>query len=259
MNSYVSYREMINHIDDIQKGDIVYLISDVLEIAKAARENGETFRADVFLQSLVDRTGADGTVLAPVFNWDFCKGVPFHYRRTPGQTGALGNAALKHPAFIRTRHPIYSFAVAGKLQQLFFEIDNMDAFGAGTIFEYLYDNCAKALVIGLEPLEGLTLVHYFEQLIGVDYRHMKEFCGEYTDWNGRTEHRTATMYVRDLSLDPQEDMTELGAWMERLNIVRTKMLNGVPFHTMFLRPVGDILKMDMEFNHSRNLYRFPNE
>lgn len=258
MSNYISYREMINYIDDIQKGDVVYVISDVLELAKVSRENGETFRADVFLQTLLDKAGSSGTVLIPVFNWDFCKGIPFHYQKTPGQTGALGNAALKHPAFIRTKHPIYSFAVAGKLQKFFFEINEMDAFGEGTIFEYLYENCAKALVIGLEALEGLTMVHYIEQAVGVDYRYLKEFHGEYTDWNGKTENKTATMYVRDLDLDPQEEMTELGLWMEKLNIVRTKILNGVPFRTMFLRPVGDILKIDMAFNHSRNIYCFPN-
>lgn len=111
MSEYVSCGEIAGELSRIQKGDVVYVVSDILELAKNARENGERFDRDVFLDSLKEAVGENGTLLIPTFNWDFCRGIPFDYVKTPGKTGALGNAALKRSDFKRTRHPIYSFAV----------------------------------------------------------------------------------------------------------------------------------------------------
>ncbi len=248
----------MKQMHDIKQGDIVYLISDILELVKAARENGEHFQADLFLQTILDKVGKGGTLLIPTFNWGFCKGKTFNYKTTRGETGALGNVALKNDNFVRTQHPIYSFAVAGRLQKELFEINNEDSFGEGTIFDYLYLNNAKGLVIGLEPLEGLTMVHYIEQIVGVDYRYIKIFKGDYIDWRGEKSTREVSMYVRDLDIDPQENMTQMGMMLSKLNIVHTKLINGVTFTSMFLKPVCDIVRIDAAYNHSRNLYSFHN-
>lgn len=252
---YVPYTNIVEQIEGIRRGEMIYVISDVLELAKTAREYGEKFDAQKFLHTLMDKIGSEGTILLPVFNWDFCVGKPFDYKQTPGKTGALGNAALKNPAFIRTRHPIYSFAVWGRHKDYLCAIETDDCFGTGSIFDYLYQNKAKAFVIGLNALEGFTMVHYVEQKIGVPYRYFKKFEGTYIDNLG--EHiKSAVMYVRDLDIDPQEDMEHLSDILEDLNISHTQMINGVPFRTVLIEQACQIIRMDIECNNSRNIYRF---
>ncbi len=225
---YISYHHIIGQIESIHEGDILYVISDVLELAKVCRDNGEKFDAQQFLQSLIQKVGKEGTILLPVFNWDFCRGITFDYRCTPGKTGALGNVALKNKEFIRTKHPIYSFAVWGKGQKELCSITSTDSFGSGTVFDYLYRKKAKAFVIGLHALEALTMVHYVEQMIGVPYRYFKEFEGMYRDDSGEYMQKV-TMYVRNLEIDPQEDMKHLSQILEDLNISHTDIINEIPF------------------------------
>lgn len=253
---YVSYKNILGRLHDIKKGDMLYVISDVLELAKVSRMQGERFDAQYFLNTIMEKVGAEGTVLLPVFNWGFCKGEPFDYRQTPGKTGALGNAALKNKEFRRTCHPIYSFAVWGKGQHEICSIDTEDSFGKGTVFDYLYKHKAKALVIGLNALEGLTMVHYVEQIVGVHYRYFKIFEGNYIDCAGNKQIKKALMYVRDLNINPEEDMEHLSQILEDLKISDTQIINDIPFRVVLLEQACQIVKMDIELNDSRNLYQF---
>lgn len=254
--AYTSYGTILNQIDTIIQGDLVYVISDVLDLAKVSRINGEKFEASKFINTLINKVGKDGTILIPTFNWDFCEGKTFDYNKTPGKTGALGNAALKDQRFRRTKHPIYSFAVYGREQEDICAIDTEDSFGESTVFGYLYRNNAKALVIGLNALEGLTMVHYVEQQVGVPYRYFKTFEGKYRDEWGTEQIKRASMYVRDLKVDPEEDMAHLSTILEDLKISRTKIVNGIPFRVVLLKQACEIVKMDIELNGSNNLYRF---
>lgn len=253
---YISYEAILDQIGDIAQGDLVYVISDILELVKNARNHEEKFDPTNFLSTLIHKVGETGTIVIPTFNWDFCKGKIFDYRKTPARTGALGNTALKDQRFRRTRHPIYSFAVWGREQENLCAIDTEDSFGESTVFGYLYRNNAKAFVIGLNALEGLAMVHYVEQMIGVPYRYFKIFKGKYIDEQGIEHMKSASMYVRDLDIDPKVDMEHLSQILEDLNVSKTKIINDVPFRVVLLRQACEIVKMDIELNGSRNLYRF---
>lgn len=254
MDAYISCDKLAEQIDTIQKGDIVYVVSDVLELAKQAREHGERFDRDCFLESLQRKVGETGTLLIPTFNWDFCKGIPFDYVKTSCRTGALGTAALKRQDFVRTKHPIYSFAVWGKDRDWLFEQDEPNSFGENSLFDYMYRKDAKALVIGLDAMDGLTFMHHVEQMVGVPFRFHKIFAADYTDWNGVTTRKEYTMYVRDLDMDAKEHTKHFSQILEDLNVSHTRILNEVPFRTVYLRGVFDVEAVDIRYNDSRNLY-----
>lgn len=254
MSEYVSYLDIADRLDAIKKGDVVYVVSDVLELAKQAREHGERFDRDAFLTSLQKKVGEEGTLLIPTFNWDFCKGIAFDYRTTPCRTGALGTAALKRSDFVRTKHPIYSFAVWGKDSRYLFEQDEPNSFGENSIFDYMYKQDAKALVIGLDAMDGLTFMHHVEQMVGVPFRFNKTFAADYTDWNGQTSRKEYTMYVRDLDMDAREHTKHFSQILEDLNVSYTRNINNVAFRTVFLRQVFELEAMDIKYNDSRNLY-----
>lgn len=256
MEKYCAYEKIIDQLDDIQKGNVVYIVSDILELTKVAKINGERFDRDKFIDSICKKVGEDGTVLIGTFNWDFCRGKKFDYFKTPSQTGALGNAALRRKDFVRTKHPIYSFCVWGKDKEKLFNIDTVDSFGKGTIFEYLVEKEAKSLVIGLPTMAGITVFHHVEQVVGVPYRFNKNFTAEYVDWNGKTEEKTYRMYVRDLDINAQERTAPLNHILEALNISSTKVINGVPFRTVYLKEMAMIEAMDIKYNDSRNIYEY---
>ena len=160
---------------NLQKGDIVLISSDITQLMSICMENEGSFKLSTFIESICEIIGDEGTILIPVFNWGFCHDIPFNYKRTKGETGMLGNLALRMSDFKRTRHPLYSFAVKGKDAEYLSKIDPTDAFGSDSIFAYLDDNKAKNLIIGISICQCYTHVHYVEQKIGVEYRYKKFF------------------------------------------------------------------------------------
>jgi len=253
---YISYENIIFELEQIKQGDIVYIVSDILKLSIACRENGERMDLNRFIDSIIKKVGPEGTVLIPTFNWDFCKGETYDIRKTVSRTGALGNAALKRTDFKRTRHPLYSFMVWGKDRELLVDMDAKDAFGKDSVFGYLHRNHAKALVIGLPTLSGLTFIHYVEQMVGVPYRYAKDFTAGYIDENGVESLKTYSMYVRDLDMDPRHinGFQPLAEILDEKGISVTYLINQVTFHVVDLVEMYPVVEADILLNDSRNMY-----
>jgi len=253
-----SYLEHLENLGWIQKGDFLYVVSDMLELAKVEKSHGRKFEPDALIEKLQDLVGTDGTIVFPTFNWDFCKGIPFDYYKTPTRTGALTKAAMKRSDFKRTKHPLYSFAVWGKDADVLLKNDAIDSFGKETIFEYMYEVDAKGISIGIPILQGLTYVHHVEQMVGVPYRYDKEFMGDYTDEAGNTCEKTYRMYVRDLEKDPQyrDYFWPLEEKMMQQGKIIRRDYEMVPFAVCMIRDVDDAVRDDIVNNDSRCLYRY---
>lgn len=207
---------------DVQKGDILDIASDLLSVMLRFRERHEKFDANELLDALQDAVGENGTILIRTFNWDFCHGVPFHYRTTPSQVGSLGNVALKRADFKRTKHALYSWCVWGKEQDYLTSIDPEDSFGDGSIFSILEDKNAKLLIIGDTRGLPTTGLHRAEQRAKIPVRYIKRFTGQYIDESGVCSEKTYSMFVRDLNYDfPHHDdwvvkkLLEKGALVQR--------------------------------------------
>lgn len=258
MEQYIAYEKIMDKIDRIEEGDIVYVVSDVLQLSIACRENKERFDINRFIDTILAKVGPEGTVLIPVFNWGFCKGETFDISKTISRTGALGNAALKRADFKRTKHPIYSFMVWGKDMEVLAAMDYKEAFGQESIFGYMHQNHAKALVIGLPTMSGLTFIHYVEQMVGVPYRYSKDFTAVYIDGEGVESTKTYSMYVRDLDMDPRhiDGFLPLGKILEQLNVSRTYYMNDIEFHAVDLENMYKIAEIDITLNDSRNMYHY---
>ncbi|MEZ4822956.1 MAG: AAC(3) family N-acetyltransferase [Ignavibacteria bacterium] len=65
------------------------------------------------LQSLMNAVGEKGTLIFPVYNFGFTKGIPFDIRNSKSETGILTETARNHKAFVRTGHPMFSLTAAG--------------------------------------------------------------------------------------------------------------------------------------------------
>jgi len=238
----MSYLEIIDKLP-IQKGDILNISSDLLPLICMVRKNKEKFDVNLFLDKIIEKVGDEGTILIPTYNWDFCSGKIFDPKKTPSQVGSLGNIAIKRDDFIRTKHPIYSFCVKGKDSEYLYSLDPKNAFGKGTVFEYLYHKRVKNLFIGLDYKKALTFVHFPEELVGVDYRYQKEFVSRYLE-NGKILQKGYQFYVREPKkckmtyIDEKLDSLLKEYWFN--------IINGVYFGVVNLGEIGDIMINDLK-------------
>ncbi len=198
----IPYLELARNLK-ISSGSTVFISSDISRLAFEALENNIDFNVNEFIDIIQDKIGNEGTLLFPVYNWDFCHGIPFNYNKTVGKTGLLGNAALKREDFKRTKNALYSFAVWGKDKDFLCSLDPVISLGRNTVFEYLHRNNAINVVLDVAFSDHYTICHYVEQLLGVPYRYNKYFKSDYIDEHGNVSRKTYSMSVRYLELDVQ--------------------------------------------------------
>lgn len=250
---YIPYEKIVDNLD-IKKGDTIFISSDIKGLAWESMEHGEKFDADIFIDSILNKIGDDGTLIFPTYNWDFCSGHCFDYYKTPCKTGVLGKKALKRKDFKRTKHPIYSCAVWGKDQEILCSIDFKSSFGSDSIFAYMHKKKTKNILIDIDYKNCFTFAHYVEENVGgVPYRYSKDFTGDYIDESGNVSKKTYSMLVRNLDMNVIVTINPLGEKFKKEHAAKEDVINNVTFLTVYLDKVYPIIEEDIINNKSRNL------
>ena len=253
-------RKELDYMDFLQgvgaeKGDIIDVSSDMANVLLYCRRIGVRLVPDHLIDSLQELVGPEGTVMIRTFTWDFCHGEPFDIRTSPSRVGALGNAAMKRADFKRTGHPIYSWMVWGKRAGELLQMDQPNAFGPGSVFDFLDINHAKQLTLGNTSSDSTTQMHHVEAACKVPYRFDKPFTGEYTDYSGNTCLKTYSMHVRPLNLkvtNTEVDRDERGKELEKRGIMKVKHLDEMTLvSTILLHELTEFLTEDMYQNEGK--------
>ena len=251
---YVKLEDFWKEIE-IQAGDIVFVSSDITKIGIDAKRHGEHIESHKWIDALIRSVGKTGTVIFPTYNWDFCKGIPFDYYKTPGVTGALGKYALMRTDFRRTRHPIYSFAVYGKYRDFLCEMNNKAGFGQDSPFGFFREKNVKNYFIDVSLKNSFSYAHYVERCSGkVDYRIEKVFCAEYIDENKEVSQREYSSFMRNWDFKPNEILLDpmeedlISAGVEKKYIV-----NRSEIKLIYLGAAYDIILRDILDNGSKKL------
>ena len=227
--------------------------SDIKKLILTALENGEEFDINCFIDSLTEKVGADGTLLFPTYNWDFCKGKPFDYKKTkPDKVGSLGKAALKRSDFRRTYHAIYSFAVFGKDQDYLCAMSNTDSFCTDSPFAYLH-KYVKALQIDVPLSQCFTFVHYVEQQVGVPYRFIKTFTAPYIDAGGHSEVRSYSMYVRYLDANVKNIISPIEDDLAQSGAIKYQEINEITYSTLMFSDFYNAAEYDIINNDAKKI------
>lgn len=258
--------ELLNILQSngVVQGDILYIPSDITQLLFFARKKMGVTSSDArnnFLNELIDTfkiaVGKNGTLLFPIFTWDFNKGLPFDVRKTLGNVGSLPNWILQNRTdFVRTQHPMYSFMVWGKDAEMLVNMNNIDCWGYYSPFGYMHRNNAKVLFLDVTVQRGFTFLHYIEETLQVPYRYYKNFRGEYIDYEGNKSNRNYVMYVRDLAINTEEYMPD--SFFENKKILQTFLWNEVKFKIMHCIDAFEIMKDDFLNNGGRNMYHYEN-
>lgn len=197
----------------IQEGDTLLVHSNIKRTFKRYLKLGTRLSPQDILDSFIKAVGNSGTLLLPLFNFDFSKGVPFDIRNTPSHMGALTEAGRTHPFAVRTGHPIYSFAVIGVESLRFEAINNFSGYGDDSPFAMLREMGGKIAVLDLPEQNSMTFYHYVEEMHEVDYRYHKTFTGSYIDASGNTESKTYGLFVRNIEKGVQTYVNPAGELM----------------------------------------------
>lgn len=234
--SYTDYFKQLQ----LKDYDVIVLFSDISKLIFQERKKGVQFDVNLFLKSIKDWILPHQTLLIPTFNWGFCNGVPFDYKKTPSSVGAMGNFALKDSDFKRSKHPIYSFAIYGKDRDKLCEIDNKSAFGIDSIFSYISNS--NSCQVGID-INIFTIAHFIEETEFIDkmeHRYLKSFNYDYIDEFGNTQKKDYIMLVRNLDKDVVIDVNPLREYVVKNNITKIIKINEIEF---FFTKTSDLLEV----------------
>ena len=237
----------------LERGDRALIASDIRQMCWAIHYDDLTARLHQFIELLKEKIGAEGTLLFPTYNWDFCKGVTFNYKKTRSRTGSLSQLALNREDFTRTHHALYSFAVWGKESERLYNMNDSNSFVGDTPFDWLYRNGGKMIMLDVTPNRCFTFIHYCEEKNQVDYRFLKEFHGKYIDENDQESERMYSMFVRYLDernviLNPNDH-----EWFKSEGVLKEQLVDEIPIGCMLFDEAYKLMDHDIKHNAARNL------
>ncbi len=254
----INYIKVVDYFG-IKKGDVVFVSSDLKQLFFQETMVHDTFPdINLFIDTILEKIGPEGTLLVPTYNWDFCKGITFDWKKTKGKTGSLGNACLKRGDFKRTKHPIYSCVVCGKDQDYLCSLDYQSSFGDDSIFGYLDRNHARQIVIDVSLTDCFTYIHYIEEKVpGIEYRFKKDFTAGYIDAEGKLDTRTYSMLVRYLDKEVVTDFTGIEEIFVETGLEHAYLINGISYYIIDdLHSLVTPVLEDIKDNKSRGICRY---
>ena len=230
----------------ILEGDTVLIHSSLRRIIGKYKEQKFEINPTIILDSFLNAVGSTGTLVLPLFNFDFPNTRKFDIKNTPSQMGALTEQARLHPQSVRTGHPIYSFAIIGFNSNLFKELDNYSGYGYDSPFGILMNLNGKIAVLDLPDQNSMTFYHYIEEFHKVTYRYFKEFSGDYTNAKGQTHKKKYKLFVRNVEHGVMTHVNPAGEllWENKIYI-GSKPGNGNGLRTAHARDIFDFVTKEI--------------
>lgn len=252
-NEYIELKDYSKYMD-VQQGDIVFISSDTRRMLCDAMHNHSDSDLNLFLDGLIKSVGEEGTIILPTYNWGFCEGEAFDYKKTKSRTGRLSAIALEREDFKRTKHPIYSFVVYGKYKEELCAMENRDSFGGDSPFAFFRNHNIKNYIIDVTLENCFTFVHFVEEQSGmVDYRYIKNFEGDYIDEGGNQTKREYSMFVRKLDLDVQSTVDLIEDDFIKTGIEHEIQINSSKIKCIRMGDAYDIILRDIKDNKSKKI------
>jgi aminoglycoside 3-N-acetyltransferase len=184
------------HAAGVAKGDMLLIHSSAARTLRRISKMAGSVDPSVVIESFLDAVGELGTLLLPLFSFEFPKGVTFDIRNSPSQMGAITEIGRSWPGAVRTGHPMYSFAVLGKDAEMFRGLKNFSGYGEDSPFGVLHRRSGKIGVLDLPDQHSMTFYHYVEESMNAPYRYHKIFTGRYIDEEGVETSRSFGLFVR---------------------------------------------------------------
>ena len=160
----------------VRPGQTLVVHSSLFNLGALGDVRDKNEFAAAFLRPLERAVGPEGTLLLPTFTFSFFGTRLFDHDDGPSESGLLSEAARTAPGYARTLHPVYSYAVKGRLARTFLDCRDDTSFGPGSVYDRMHEigrtrEDVHFLILGEAcPPRVLSYVHYLEQKFDVPYR-----------------------------------------------------------------------------------------
>ncbi len=182
----------------LARGDVFLLHSDVRRLLTEFKKKKIKLDTSIIINSFLDVIGMSGTMLMPLFNFtDFIENKFFSLKNSKSMMGILTERFRTDYKILRTKHPVYSFAVIGKDANKF-KKDNFSAYGKDSPFQVLKDLNGKIAILDLPEQKSMTFYHHIEELNKAEWRYHKIFEGQYEDLENKKSNQKYSIFVRNL-------------------------------------------------------------
>ena len=202
----------------IKKGDLLNIHSSLFNFGIPSDCTVDALPQRI-LEILLEVNGPEGTIAVPVFNFDFCKGVPFNRQTTPSKLmGIFSEHVLQLKESVRSSHPMQSVSVIGKYAEEITRHDTLSSFSDNGAWSTMEKLNAKIVLLGSD-FKSPSFFHLVEEREQVPYRYWKSFSGKYFD-NGVESVRSYKMYVRQLDPAPILNLSSIEEILAEKNLIK---------------------------------------
>lgn len=237
---------------EVKDGDFIVLTGNFLKLSWLLYKS--KLDLNFFIDKFIDKLGHSGTLVIKTFNWDFCRGLEFDIIKSKSKTGILGDIVLQRKDFVRTNHPIYSFAVYGKFKAELKALNNINSFDENSPFALFHKYNAKMITLDIDLQNSFTFVHYVEEINKVTYRYQKSFISDYIDENCIKKRVSYNMYVRDLKKNVQTSLNSLEEILCSKEIIKKLEFDKIEIRLIDLCKAYNEIENDILNNNARNLH-----
>jgi aminoglycoside 3-N-acetyltransferase len=164
---------------------------------------------EFYLTGLRSVLGAEGTLIVPTYSGNHYvrQRQPYDRAHTKSEVSHFSEYVRQQLGAVRSMHPIVSLTGLGAGAERICGDCHFNAFGYDSPWGRLHRENAKILTLGyaIWP-NGMTFIHYFENLYGVPYQYTKIYDIPVLD-DGVPMYGDFTMAVRYLDLNVDEDQS----------------------------------------------------
>ena len=198
------------------------------------------------LLDLIYKITDERILLMPTFARGFVNGI-CDLDNEPSQTGILTELFRKQNGVKRTICPYFSFSFRGNNSSKLLNLKNKDAWGNGSLYEWMYKNDVHIVTIGVHPTH-CSFTHYAEWLKKdkIFYRHNKTFSGNVIYKKKMMPYKT-TLLVRDVNYKVRNDFLWLLDIFKK-NGMQHAVINGISISEISARVKIDIVTDQIDKN-----------
>lgn len=175
------------------------------------------------LDLLIDMYGESG-LLMPCFAAGFDEQGRCDLDTVAGSTGILSESMRRRPGVVRTLSAWFSYLALGPCSQEVAELQPVEAWGEGSLYEWMEERDVCFLMLGTHPTH-CSYPHRLEWLARdvVSYRFNKSFKGVLVR-NGESKEVQETLFVRQLQpVEATNDFTKLMPYQDAAGMRRVTL------------------------------------
>lgn len=230
----------------VEKDDILFIHSNMGFFGPAQNVNNINDYCSLFVESIFDVIGKNGTLTVPAFSYSFFKNEIFDLENTKSTTGAFSEFIRCIENSVRSIDPNFSVCAFGKNAiELTKDIEPY-TFGNKAFFSRLHRYNGKICNFNFDS--GSTFIHYVEKQLQVPYRYNKGFKGT-IHYNNNVLETEFYHFVRSLDNHAAyPDFTKFDAFVKKNNIAHIANLGKGQIVLISAKDTFDTVQKQLEID-----------